>query len=313
MKKMSNKFISVVTPVYNDSKGLMDTLDSLIVQDFSKKNYEIVISDNGSNDNTLNTAEMFAKKYPELIHIVVENNIKSSYAARNKGIDASEGSIIAFIDSDMTVNKDWLTRIVKSFEKHQADYLACRVEINLGEKSLFGLYNKMTGFPVGKYIKKNHFAPTCCLVVKKNVLDDVGLFDSRLVSGGDNEFGNRVFNSGYKLYYDASIVMRHPARSTFKQIFCKFFRIGKGYKQLSYYYPKRYKELLRNIMNLRYYLPSKPWSYSKKIKENKNYHKLPILTKIELYLIDWEVKLAMQIGYIYENFRRKVKNKNKTD
>ena len=296
--------ISVIIPVYNDQCGLMDTLDSLVNQDFPKENFEIIISDNGSSDNTLNTAEMYAKRYPELIHIVVENNIKSSYAARNKGINASKGSIIAFIDSDMSVDKDWLTKIANSFEKNRVDYLACRVEIYLKIKSAYELYNKITGFPLESCINDNHFAPTCCLIVRKNVFNEVGLFDSRLVSSGDYEFGNRVFNSGYKLYYDDSIVMRHPARSTFKQIFCKFFRIGKGYKQLSYYYPKRYKELDRNIMNLRYYLPSKPWSYSIKMKENKNYHKLPILTKIELYLIEWEVKLAKQLGYAYEKFKK---------
>lgn len=296
--------ISVIIPVYNDQCGLMDTLDSLVNQDFPKENFEIIISDNGSSDNTLNTAEMYAKRYPELIHIVVENNIKSSYAARNKGINASKGSIIAFIDADMSVDKDWLTKIANSFEKNRVDYLACRVEIYLKIKSAYELYNKITGFPLESCINDNHFAPTCCLIVRKNVFNEVGLFDSRLVSSGDYEFGNRVFNSGYKLYYDDSIVMRHPARSTFKQIFYKFFRIGKGYKQLSYYYPKRYKELDRNIMNLRYYLPSKPWSYSIKMKENKNYHKLPILTKIELYLIEWEVKLAKQLGYAYEKFKK---------
>ena len=96
------------------------------------------MADNGSNDNTLDMAKSFTKKYPELIHIVVENNIKSSYAARNKGIKSSNGKIIAFIDADMTVEKDWLTRIVESLEKYRGDYLACKVEIYLKENSIFG-------------------------------------------------------------------------------------------------------------------------------------------------------------------------------
>ena len=307
MKKMSNKFISVVIPVYNDSKGLMDTLDSLIAQDFSKKNYEIVISDNGSNDNTLDTAEMFAKKYPELIHIVVENNIKSSYAARNKGIDASEGSIVAFIDADMSVAKDWLSKIVNSLEKNQVEYFACKVEIYLKGKNVFGLYNKMTGFPVEHYVINHHFAPTCCLIIRKSVFDKVGLFDSRLISGGDYEFGNRVFDSGYKLYYDNSIVMRHPARSSFRKIFCKFFRTGRGIQQIIFYHSKYYKEIGRNIFHLQYYLPDKPWGFSKNMKRYEIWNQSSLLTKIGFYLISWEVKLATQLGHIYEKFRRKVK------
>ena len=304
--------ISVIIPVYNDQCGLKDTLDSLVNQNFPKKDFEIIISDNGSSDNTLDTAEMFAKKYPELIHIVVENNIKSSYAARNKGIKASKGSIIAFIDADMSVDKDWLTRIVSSLEKYRVDYLACKVEIYLKENSIFGLYNKMTGFPVEQYLSNHHFAPTCCLIVRKIVFERVGLFDLRLISSGDYEFGNRVYRFGYKLYYDSSIVMKHPARSSFKQIFCKFFRIGRGARQISFYYPKYYKEMYRNILNLRNYLPSKPWSFFKSMKGYKIWNKSSLLTRIGFYLIDWEVKIAVQIGYICEYIRIKMKKKDKT-
>ena len=309
---MSNKFISVVIPVYNDSKGLTDTLDSLVAQNFPKENFEIIISDNGSSDNTLDRAEMFAKKYPELIHIVVEDNIKSSYAARNKGIKVSKGSIIAFVDTDMSVDKDWLSRIFSSLEKYRADYLACKVEIYLKENSIFGLYDKMTGFPVEQYILNNHFAPTCCLIVRKIVFERVGLFDSKLISSGDYEFGNRVYRFGYKLYYDPTIIMMHPARSSFKQTFCKFFRIGRGAQQISFYYPKYYKEIHRNILNLRYYLPSKPWSFFERMKGYKIWNKSSLLTKIRFYLINWEVKVAVQIGYTFENIKIKMKKKNKT-
>jgi len=310
--QIRNLAISVIIPVYNDQCGLKDTLDSLVNQNFPKKDFEIIISDNGSSDNTLDTAEMFTEKYPELIHIVVENNIKSSYAARNKGIKASKGSIIAFIDADMSVDKDWLTRIVSSLEKYRVDYLACKVEIYLKENSIFGLYNKMTGFPVEQCIINNHFAPTCCLIVRKIVFERVGLFDSKLISSGDYEFGNRVYRFGYKLYYDPTIIMMHPARSSFKRTFCKFFRIGRGTRQISFYYPKYYKEMHRNILNLRYYLPSKPWSFFERMKGYKIWNKSSLLTKIGFYLISWEVELTMQIGYIYESFRIKMKKKNKT-
>lgn len=301
-------FISVIIPVYNDPRGIKDTLESLVNQDFLSENFEIIVTDNWSTDNTLDVVKKFMQKYPKLIRFVIEDTIQSSYAARNKGIKISKGSIIAFIDADMTIDKDWLTRIVNSLEKHQVDYLACRVEIYLKEKSTFGLYNKMTGFPVENYMNKNHFAPTCCLVVRRKVFDDVGLFDSRLFSSGDYEFGNRVFRSGYKLYYDSNIVMMHPARSSFKQIFYKFFRIGRGAQQISFYYPKYYKEMYRNNLNLRYYFPSKPWDFFRNMKGNKIWDKSSLFTKIGFYLINWEVNLATQIGYSYEKLR---KNKNK--
>jgi len=311
-KCIAYPFVSVIIPVYNDPYGLKDTLKSLVVQDFPTQYFEIIIVDNGSTDNTMNIAKEFAQKYPKLVRVLLDNSIQSSYAARNKGIKASKGTIIAFIDADMSVDKDWLARIVSSLEKYRVDYLACKVEIYLKENSIFGLYNKMTGFPVEKYISNNHFAPTCCLIVRKNVFDDVGLFDSRLVSSGDYEFGNRVYRFGYKLYYDSSIVMKHPARSSFKQTFCKFLRIGRGCQQISFYYPKYYKEMHRNILNLRNYLPGKPWSFFKSMKGYKIWNKSSLLTRIGFYLINWEVKVVVQIGYIYENIKIKMKKKNKT-
>jgi len=184
--------ISVIVPVYNDSRGLKDTLGSLVNQDFPPENFEIIVADNGSTDNTLNVAKAFTQKYSKLIRIVVEDKIQSSYAARNKGIKKSTASIIAFIDADMSVAKNWLTGISDSLEEHQVNYLACNVEIFTKGKTIFGLYNQMTGFPVEDYVRNLHFAPTCCLVVRKTVFKNAGIFDSRLISSGDREFGNRV-------------------------------------------------------------------------------------------------------------------------
>ncbi|MBA7587361.1 hypothetical protein ES708_29390 [subsurface metagenome] len=111
-----------------------------MVQDFLPENFEIIVVDNVSKDNTLNVAKKFAREYPGLVRIIMEKHIQSSYAARNKGINASEGSIIAFIDANMSVEKDWLSKIVNSLEKNQVEYFACKVEIYLKEKNVFGYY-----------------------------------------------------------------------------------------------------------------------------------------------------------------------------
>ena len=56
-----------------------------------------------------------------------------------------------FIDADMTVEEDWLRKVVKIFNENiRIDYLGCKVDICLRSKNIFELYNKMTGFPVKK-------------------------------------------------------------------------------------------------------------------------------------------------------------------
>lgn len=292
--------ISVIIPVYNDPNGLKDTLKSLVNQDYPSESFEIIVADNGSKDNTLEIAEEFAQKNNAIIKVVVEDNIQSSYAARNRGIVASKGSIIAFIDSDMSVGVDWLTRIYDSMEKSKADYLACGVNIYFEEKSIFTLYDKMTGFPIENYTKKAHFAPTCCLVVRKNVFEYLGLFDSRLISSGDLEFGNRVYESKRNLYYDSSIIMKHPARSSLKQLVKKFFRIGRGMYQLFYFYPERYYHLNRTTFNPKYYLPGIPWKFDNSMKGNQVWNNATYKEKLGLYLINWINNATNNLGFIYQ-------------
>lgn len=299
---------SVIIPVYNNPKGLRDTLNSLVVQNYPLNDFEIIIADNGSTDTTLDIAKEFVQKYPKLIQLVLENNVQSSYAARNKGIKASKGSIIAFIDTDMSVEENWLFQIDTSLKKHRADYLAYRVKVYLKDKSIFGLYDKMFGFPVEEFIRILHFAPTNCLVVRRSVFEKLRLFDSRLVSYGDYEFGNRVFEFGYKLYYEPNIVVKHPALSSLKKLILRHFRTGRGSYQLPFYY-QQYKRMHRNIFHPRYYLTI-PWNLSNSMRRNKVWNEASFIIKTAFYFIYWILKLANHIGYIYESKRKKIKNKD---
>lgn len=298
-------FISIITPVYNDPQGLEDTLQSLVNQDYPLDCFEIIVADNGSTESTLDVARKFLQEYPEIIKIVIEDLIQSSYAARNKGAEIAKGQIIAFIDADMSVENDWLTKISRSLDKQNTDYLACGVKIYSESNSIFGLYNELSGFPIKEYITNRHFAPTCCLVVKKTVFDKVGLFNPNLISSGDYEFGNRVYDSGCKLNYDLDIIMKHPARASYKQLLKKSFRIGRGFYQLSYYNPELYKRMNQGIKTSISGSQKSSWNLFTFKKEGKIWQNISIFTKMCLYLIDITNKLAKPAGYIYEKYFQK--------
>lgn len=300
-------FVSVIIPVYNDPAGLRNTLKSAVEQKYPSEMFEIIIVDNGSTDDTFKVANEFAEKYPQLIKVTVENTIQTSYAARNKGIRASKGSIIVFVDADMTINVNWLQDIINEIEKYKADYLACNVEVHSSNDSIYGLYDKITGFPVERYVNNDHFAPTCCLVVSKALIDKIGLFDSTLLSGGDFEFGNRVYRAGFNMQYSPDIIMKHPARTSIRQLYYKAFRVGRGLRQISCYhseYFKNNKSINRNILNPVYYLPVPPWSFNKSLKGNYAWDTASVKDKITIYLIYCFIeRLGKQIGYIYEKLK----------
>ena len=104
-------------------------------------------------------------------------------------------------------------------------------------------YDYHTGFPIEGYLEHQQFAPTCCLFVRREVFEDVGLFDHRLISGGDKEFGNRVDNAGYTQQFAADVTMYHPTRNSLNALIAKDLRVGRGLCQLQRYHPDRYGTL----------------------------------------------------------------------
>jgi glycosyltransferase involved in cell wall biosynthesis len=232
-----NLQVSVVIPVYNDPRGIQQTLESVTSQ--SVTDCEICIIDNNSTDDTPDIIRKYADKHDN-ITLLVEDEIQGSYAARNKGLEHANGDVIAFLDADETVDEDYLETALEAMDEQDVDYLGCNVELTVDEDTLVGRYNARTGFPVKQYLKEEHYAPTCALLVRQQVFEDVGTFDSRLVSGGDIEFGQRVHDAGYDQGYAEDAVVTHPARTSFESLAKKNFRVGRGFCQKQRYYPERY-------------------------------------------------------------------------
>ena len=100
--------ISVVIPALNEEKFLPTCLKSLEKQEF-KKPFEIIVVDNGSEDKTVTVAKSFG------VRIISEPH-RGLPLARQRGLEAAKGEIVAFVDADSTVDKGWLAEILHSFE-----------------------------------------------------------------------------------------------------------------------------------------------------------------------------------------------------
>ena len=232
--------ISIAIPVYNDPAGVQTTIESLLDQTQHLSKVEIIIIDNNSTDNTYNIAKQYADEHDN-ITVVRETAIQSSYAARNKGIEHATGDILVFFDADQQVTDGWLEAALTCLEKQDADYLAPNIELDAGDDpTLIGQYNKTTGFPIEDFLTYHRYAPTSCLIVRRELIDDVGAFDERLISGGDLEFGNRVDEAGYTLGFCPDSTVIHPTRNTVRALVKRNIRIGRGHCQLQHYYPARY-------------------------------------------------------------------------
>lgn len=116
----NNKIIiSVAVCSYNREYYLQKCLDSLVRQkDVDSKNYELLIIDNNSADNTKNLSTEYINKYPSIkIHYYFEPEVGLSHA-RNRAIKESHGEYIAYIDSDGIAYPDWIHQIIKFTHKY---------------------------------------------------------------------------------------------------------------------------------------------------------------------------------------------------
>jgi len=110
---------SVIVCTYNREKYLYNALKSVAENDFSYDQYEIILINNNSNDNTESECERFRKDFPQVnFNYFLEHNQGLSFA-RNRGIDEAKGDILVYIDDDATVNRGYLKAIDDFFNENQ--------------------------------------------------------------------------------------------------------------------------------------------------------------------------------------------------
>lgn len=113
--------VSVIVPVYNVELYVNRCVDSIINQKF--KNFEIILIDDGSTDNSGKICDEYAQKY-DIIKVFHKKNGGLS-SARNCGIDRAKGEYIAFIDSDDFIHHDMLSTLYNNIIKYNTDISMC--------------------------------------------------------------------------------------------------------------------------------------------------------------------------------------------
>ena len=220
-------FVSIIIPVFNDSAPLRLCLTALAEQTYDKSAYEVIVVDNNSEEDlSLVTADFDQVK-------LVSEPTPGSYIARNKGISHAVGEIIAFTDADCIPEPDWIEKGVSVLTANpDAGMVAGRIELFFqmpNQPGPFELYDKLTmGFPQKKFIENAKFGATANVFTYRKVLDDVGYFDESLKSGGDREWGRRVYDKGYPQIYADDVCIRHPARHSWADVKKRSIRISGG-------------------------------------------------------------------------------------
>ncbi len=189
--------VSVIIPVYNASRYIRPTIEGVLNQAF--QDFEIIVSDDGSMDNTKEIIEEYRRKSQDKIKYFYQTN-QGHAKARNSGIRHAAGEFIAFLDADDVWRKDKLVREVDLLEKNPALGLvhSARVRIN-GNGEILPTFQINPELLTGQIyenllFRKAHIC-TSSVLCRKSCLDTVGYFDEHFpdnIGGEDRELWLRL-------------------------------------------------------------------------------------------------------------------------
>ena len=203
-------FASVIVPVYNDAARLTTCLRALGRQTYPADRYEVIVVDNGS-DASVAPAVAAVLRHAR----VVSEPRPGSYAARNRGLAAAQGEVIALTDSDCIPAVEWLEEGVRALlQTPNCGLVGGRIDIFFGDQAHptpVEVFSAMTARRQEQFISIDHFCETANLFTSRAVLEKVGSFEPALRARGDVVFGQRVFAAGYRQLYAARAVVTHPA------------------------------------------------------------------------------------------------------
>lgn len=216
--------VTVIVPMYEQWHLVSQLFNALEQQDLPKHCWECLLVDNGSQEVPPSSQ---LPSFVTLLHC----QKPGSYAARNVAIAHAKGELLVFTDSDCVPDRDWLS-LLWSAHKSQStqSLLAGGVKVTKfedGPHNIVELYDSAMGLPQARYIRRG-YAVTANLSIPVEVMDKLEGFDDSRFSGGDADFCRRAASQGIALTYIPEASVRHPARSSFREIATKLKRVKGG-------------------------------------------------------------------------------------
>lgn len=217
----------MIIPTFNGGELLRACLQSITKLNFPKQDFEVIVVDNNSTDNTKSIIAEFPFKY------VLENKSQSSYAARNAGVAVASGEILAFTDSDCEVHSDWLSHILDAAKRNpKAGCIAGEIMPFPGTTVVERFSDKIGLLKQRGPLSGWHFKPyaqTANASFRREVFARIGLFDGHMKSGGDATFAWRMLDgTDYDIAFSPEAIVYHHHRTDIPALWSQFRRYGGG-------------------------------------------------------------------------------------
>lgn len=230
--------LSVIVPIYNGEADLPDLVACLLSQDYPRDRVELILVDNHSRDrswDSLQAAQIQAQAGGWRLTPIQENEIQSSYAARNQGVRVAQGEILVFTDADCRPQPQWLREIVGPFRDDRVGMVAGEIQA-LSGSSLLERYADRQETLSQKHTLAHPFLPygqTANLAVRRSVFQAIGLFRPYLTTGGDADIGWRMQQSAAgTIAFAPQAIVQHRHRATWGDFASQWRRYGRSNRYL---------------------------------------------------------------------------------
>lgn len=193
--------ISIITITYNSAKTLQRALASILSQTY--KDIEHIIVDGASDDGTAEIIKAYAEAHQNVRWVSEKDD--GIYNALNKGIRMATGDVIGFLHSDDVLNSaDSIEQIATAFESSQADVVYGDLQYCKGGKVVRRW--KSNAFNP-RALKFGWMPPHPTVYVRKEVYEQVGLYDEWFRISADYDMLLRIFTAGYKTHYIPEVMV----------------------------------------------------------------------------------------------------------
>lgn len=225
--------LSVICPIYNEEKYIGKCIESILKQDYSKDDLEVLFVDGMSTDKTREIVEQYVISYPYIR--LIDNPKRIVPPAMNIGIRASKGDIIIRLDAHAIFPDNYFSQLVHYLINLKADNVGgvCRT-LSINDSivcqsiasvlsSRFGMGN--SHFRIGATdIMEVDTVPFGCF--RRELFDRIGYFDEELTRNQDDEFNGRIIKNGGKIFLLPFLTIDYYARDTIKKVWNMFYQYG---------------------------------------------------------------------------------------
>lgn len=228
--------ISVVVCSFNGARTIRDTLEALRKLDYPQ--FEVIVVDDGSTDATAAIAEEFGFQ-------VVRTENRGLSAARNTGLAAATGELVAYLDDDAFPDPHWLTYLAETFQA--SDYVGVGGP-NVpppGDGPIADCVANAPGGPAHVLIsdREAEHVPGCNMAFRRSCLLAIGGFDECFRAAGDDvDICWRIRERGWTLGFSPAALVWHHRRNSVRAYWRQQVGYGKAEALLERKWPRRYNE-----------------------------------------------------------------------